>query len=554
MPAIAGPLVAAAGNMLGGYTASLLMGDTSYPKGGNIPGLTSADAGKSGVTPAIQIDPSMALDYFKRAGDAQQENYQKGLDYYSSKIDTATTELTAGVLQANTTLSKLANAGEVSTDQYLKMLGLNARSPSFASPDEVGALGKQYNDITRTMRDAELEQDPTKRAELKSGILWAVNKQNENQLYTLNAQKKAAMDALGPRPVMSDLLAADPGAISLAQHIQTGVKDSYAGKSGLLMGIVQGPGALGERIGKPIADYDKKYKDTQDQWDKTIADWTSKSSMAVDNYDKTYQNDPTYFAYDAAQRQKIIDDNNPALAASRERLIGGRTDIAKPTAESLPNTPGYKFSLQQGQDAVMAAAAKGGMLSSGNTLSAMDKYSQGLAQQIYSQEMGFYLQGAQINDQIESQVANIASNQEQTYMSELSSVMGQGNTATSQTASNYANLGLNVAQLTQSLGSAGMQTYQGIGDALAQSLYHSGDVQNADNIHNMDAQNAMLMQSNSLSAQAGESAGYLTLANNKFGAQQAQLAGYGAAGGGRGSGWPTYTPGAGGTAGSWALG
>ena len=49
----------------------------------------------------------------------------------------------------------------------------------------------------------------------------------------------------------------------------------------------------------------------------------------------------------------------------------------------LQTTPGYQFSLGQGDNAINAAAAAGGTLNSGNQATALSNYNQGLAQNTY---------------------------------------------------------------------------------------------------------------------------------------------------------------------------
>jgi len=49
----------------------------------------------------------------------------------------------------------------------------------------------------------------------------------------------------------------------------------------------------------------------------------------------------------------------------------------------LQTTPGYQFQLGQGQNAINASAAQNGTLNSGNLLTALSNYNQGLAQNTY---------------------------------------------------------------------------------------------------------------------------------------------------------------------------
>ena len=53
---------------------------------------------------------------------------------------------------------------------------------------------------------------------------------------------------------------------------------------------------------------------------------------------------------------------------------------------SVTSTPGYQFQLQQGLNAVQGSAAAGGMLNSGNTLTALTKYGEDYASTQYNNQ------------------------------------------------------------------------------------------------------------------------------------------------------------------------
>ena len=57
----------------------------------------------------------------------------------------------------------------------------------------------------------------------------------------------------------------------------------------------------------------------------------------------------------------------------------------------LANTPGYKFQLQQGLDALQNSASATGGLGGGNTLKALMGYGQGLASETYQQQLQDYM-------------------------------------------------------------------------------------------------------------------------------------------------------------------
>lgn len=104
----------------------------------------------------------------------------------------------------------------------------------------------------------------------------------------------------------------------------------------------------------------------------------------------------------AFQKQEYADQQKnqaPFLKAGQD-AIGNLTslmapggDLSKswtgefnaPTEEEAQATPGYKFTLQQGRDAITNSSAAQGNLISGGSLTALDKYSQGLASGTYQQ-------------------------------------------------------------------------------------------------------------------------------------------------------------------------
>ena len=97
------------------------------------------------------------------------------------------------------------------------------------------------------------------------------------------------------------------------------------------------------------------------------------------------ENTTTNYGNTAMQpfQQAYASNSAGAQQLSNALGFGGQagTDSALST---LQNTPGYQFSLQQGEQATDRGAAAKGMVSSGNTIAAEDQYSQGLAQQNYN--------------------------------------------------------------------------------------------------------------------------------------------------------------------------
>lgn len=121
--------------------------------------------------------------------------------------------------------------------------------------------------------------------------------------------------------------------------------------------------------------------------------------------------------------------------------------------QTLQNTPGYQFQLQQGDNSINAAAAANGTLNSGNQLTALSNYNQGLAGTTYNN-----------------------------YVSQLQPFLGASNAAAGGIAG--VNMGLGNATAAQNNQLAGLnyQTQTGIGNANANKdlagLTASGNIMN----------------------------------------------------------------------------
>ena len=112
-----------------------------------------------------------------------------------------------------------------------------------------------------------------------------------------------------------------------------------------------------------------------------------------------------------------------------ENLLGiGKDGKVNPqlAQQTLQNMPGYQFAQQQGQQQTLAAAGAMGMSLSGNTLAALSRYNQGLADQTYQQELQNLLAPVQIGQAAAAgQAANIG--QGAANMGNI--MMGQGQNA-----------------------------------------------------------------------------------------------------------------------------
>jgi hypothetical protein len=145
---------------------------------------------------------------------------------------------------------------------------------------------------------------------------------------------------------------------------------------------------------------------------------------------------------------------NPYLEAGKQGAEGLSAYAAsnpqfnfQPTQEQLENTPGYKFQLGQGEQAIQNSTAAQGLQSSGNTLKALTQYGQGLAGSYYQNAFTNALQGFQTN--------------QNTTLANLSALTGTGLSGTQQFNNAQTNFGnqasTNQLQSQELLGQLGTQ-------------------------------------------------------------------------------------------------
>ncbi len=131
-----------------------------------------------------------------------------------------------------------------------------------------------------------------------------------------------------------------------------------------------------------------------------------------------------------------------------------------PTAEQAAQTPGYKFALNQGENAVQAGASANGSLLTGGTLNAENQYAQGLANTNYNNVYNRALQTYNTN-------YNTWANNQANQFNRLAAVSGMGQTS----AQTLGSQGLQSAgQVANTLDSTGRQIgtdFQNAGAATA---------------------------------------------------------------------------------------
>jgi hypothetical protein len=146
-----------------------------------------------------------------------------------------------------------------------------------------------------------------------------------------------------------------------------------------------------------------------------------------------------------------------------QRLLGigpnGQQLSPQQITQQLTQMPGYQFQLSQGLDATKRQAAAMGLGLSGNTLQALDKYSQGLASTSYQNQLENLLNPIKIGQASASNQA-AAAGQTGANLSNIYGAQGQ----------NQANIALGTVQgVTNAIGGATnnlvtMNTLQGLTD------------------------------------------------------------------------------------------
>lgn len=128
----------------------------------------------------------------------------------------------------------------------------------------------------------------------------------------------------------------------------------------------------------------------------------------------------------------------PAMPAQNGN---GLANPSAPNFSAFYNTPGYQFSLDQGQKAISRSAAAGGNLYSTNTLNQLDQNAQGYASTQYNN-----------------------------YVQQLFGLAGLGGQASTSNANNAVQTGSNVASAIQNAGNANASGIAGATGAITNGL------------------------------------------------------------------------------------
>lgn len=464
------PLVAAAGNILGGLAAQALGAGKKAGESisGSGPNITQAEANVNGQKFTIpQVDASAALAQFAQAAREQDNYYRQGLAYYEKQVALGKMEMAEGFKKANAALKPLSSAAVSATKEMQRFIGLDPLSETSTLLDSSQSLTLSP-EIHKLLTQAEGIKDPVKRTEMLSQI---------NQRMAIGEEEtyaKTKADLLRNREIAAKQFAATKEQISQQMRENYNVSGYYglavpAGMKGVPLTIDEvlatkdqyGTAAfwqVGPSLAGPRDHYTNPYSKPLASYYTAEADYKSKLS-SIDALDKWYEE--RYLA------QKDLVGQYTALY--EKGYDSGYTGAQ--VIEKLQQTPGYQFQFDQGTKAIERQGAAAGMLGSGNTLTALTQYGQDLAQNFY-----------------------------QVHLSNLGNVAAIGSGALSQTAANLAGEGVNRSNMSVEQGVQGNNTYVGIGNAYAESLYKQGETQVQVAMFNANMQAQTLSQARSLQA------------------------------------------------------
>lgn len=194
------------------------------------------------------------------------------------------------------------------------------------------------------------------------------------------------------------------------------------------------------------------------------------AQKALDFQKQQWQTNQTNQAPWLKAGQTAIGDLSSLLAPGGELSQGWSGSFAAPTEAEAEATPGYKFTLQQGRDAIQNSAAAQGNVLSGGTLTALDKYSQGLASTNYQLAFNnaFTTYGQKYNEFQQKQankfnrLASVAGLGQQT----ASTLGAQGQSAANNVSNTYLTSGAQIGQDWLNAASARASGYNAIGNTL----------------------------------------------------------------------------------------
>lgn len=319
----------------------------------NIPGISSATLQKStksspGLTVA-QVNPSQAIDYFKKAAATSESYFQQGLRMYGASINSAISEINSSYAQANNTLYPAAQAGISALNKELQFMGMSPISPSAGLGGVAASIGN-YPELQKQLTAAEAIKDPVQRAAAREQILNTVKGLKQELTST-------------PEPAIYQAQKMPDVWRSRQQHQAWDAKEQA-------------------KVAASQLAYDKWKGQQSDLEVSNLAVATTNAALDkfATQFDTSYS--PEYA--------------NPLSATQIQ--------------QELENTPGYQFQLSQGLDSLQRTASARGNLISGSAMAGAVKYGQGLADTTFQQALAnlssIATQGLPANAQIAANQAS----------------------------------------------------------------------------------------------------------------------------------------------------
>lgn len=379
-----------------------------------------------------QLNASKAYEYLDQAASAQIAGIEQGLSYYTASLDQAREEIAAGYKKANATLQPMSFAATSALNEQMRMMGMAPISASFNMASEAKDAGLSI-DIQNQIKAAEKIQDPTQRAQALDKFNGMIQQANTD-LGKTNEGNLAQIKQL------STLSPADAAKYSAAENLGTFTDKQKIGQDTIKalqsIGIDMSKGTTGSALGGAFGGGDVMLTTG-------MADSLNKQLGAIKK-----ANEDRLSKIDEFQAQ--IDANN-AQMGTNTAFQGNYQGTYSPTFDAgytgsevearVAATPGYQFQMDQGTKAIERQGAAKGMLGSGNTLTALTQYGQGLAQNFYGM-----------------------------YMDNLARIVQEGSGATMQLSANQVAEGNTYGQISTQAGQAQLAAQSDIGAARASAL------------------------------------------------------------------------------------
>lgn len=419
--------------------------------GGGTPGVTGTQPGKNGMPSVPQVDAPGIQQYFQEAQQQMDSDYATGLTQYQTAINTAITAQEETVTNANDILQPISTAGTEALNQQMMMLGLTPQSPTATygpnlNNDNLTNI-PEANSMALLANQMEGTTDPTQRAALLQAIQGQSNMANN--------------DSLAPAPVAPQTITAqnvfstDP---TLANSIEQSITDANAGHTG----IVGNAADVTSILTQPSGDAQ------QDQMNQLNATNAANYQSQLASYQSTANATSTQLGQLNSWTQGY---NNAWMAQPNLPYTGAQISA------QLESTPGYQFTLAQGEQAAARTGAANGLVNAPNTQIAEQAYGQGLASSTYN-----------------------------SYMQQLSNIATLGSSATGQIAANTYNAGIGISNILQTAGANEMSEGENLGNADYSAMAQQGTVYNQDAMYNATNQEQVLLTLLNSEASANNSA------------------------------------------------